>query len=341
MNPEISVVVPLYRTADALAELHRRTSPRSSAASSSLSSWTTRARTARRRAAALAAADERVVSSRCRANVGQHAAALRGLARAEGAWAVVMDGDLQDPPEAIPALVDAGRAGGVPVVFAGRRGRYESRGRLLTARLYKRTLALVAGVPADAGIFMALERSVAERLVAMEGRRRPSLVAMVGCMRVAMTSIPVERAARPSGRSSYGPLGRLRAGFRAIGWALDVAAARRTVNAREKHNETQRRYFATAEKRGMQPTGTPYLNRHVDELVRFAGIEPGQRVLEVGCGMGRYTLLLAERGIRVEGIDLSRRCSTGCRRSTPVASTSRSTPRRARSAGRPTEPSTP
>jgi SAM-dependent methyltransferase len=77
------------------------------------------------------------------------------------------------------------------------------------------------------------------------------------------------------------------------------------VNAREAHNETQRRYYATAEKRGMQPSGSPYLRRHVEELVRFAGLEPGQRVLEVGCGMGRYTLLLAERGIRVEGIDLS------------------------------------
>jgi SAM-dependent methyltransferase len=77
------------------------------------------------------------------------------------------------------------------------------------------------------------------------------------------------------------------------------------VSAREQHNETQRRYFANAEKRGMRPTGTPYLRRQLDELVRFAHLEPGQRVLEVGCGMGRYTLLLAERGIRVEGIDLS------------------------------------
>jgi SAM-dependent methyltransferase len=77
------------------------------------------------------------------------------------------------------------------------------------------------------------------------------------------------------------------------------------VNARERHNEAQRRYFAASPKPGMRPTGTRYLRRHVDELVRFAGLEPGQRVLEVGCGMGRYTLLLAERGIRVEGIDLS------------------------------------
>jgi SAM-dependent methyltransferase len=78
-----------------------------------------------------------------------------------------------------------------------------------------------------------------------------------------------------------------------------------TPELREAHNETQRRYFANAEKSGMRPTGTPYLHRQLDELVRFARLEPGQRVLEVGCGMGRYTLLLAERGIRVEGIDLS------------------------------------
>ena len=79
------------------------------------------------------------------------------------------------------------------------------------------------------------------------------------------------------------------------------------MSAREQHNETQRRYYAEAPKTRMRPAGTPYLRRHVDELVRFAGLEPGQRVLEVGCGMGRFTLLLAERGIRVEGIDLSER----------------------------------
>jgi SAM-dependent methyltransferase len=77
------------------------------------------------------------------------------------------------------------------------------------------------------------------------------------------------------------------------------------MSARERHNETQRRYYADASKTRMRPTATPYLHRHVDEMVRFAGLEPGQRVLEVGCGMGRYTLLLAEREIRVEGIDLS------------------------------------
>jgi SAM-dependent methyltransferase len=73
----------------------------------------------------------------------------------------------------------------------------------------------------------------------------------------------------------------------------------------EKHNQLQRQYFEQNIKRTMQPAGTPYLRRHVDEVMQFAGIAPGQHILEVGCGMGRYTLILAERGVRVEGLDLS------------------------------------
>lgn len=77
-----------------------------------------------------------------------------------------------------------------------------------------------------------------------------------------------------------------------------------TPEARAEHNRAQLRYYEQA-KPGMVPTGSPYLRRHADALVGFAGLEPGRRVLEVGCGMGRYTLLLAERGIAVEGLDLS------------------------------------
>jgi SAM-dependent methyltransferase len=73
----------------------------------------------------------------------------------------------------------------------------------------------------------------------------------------------------------------------------------------EAHNEAQRRYFEENEKRRMRPSGSPYVERQVDELVRFAGLHPGERVLDVGCGMGRYTLPLAERGLRVEGLDLT------------------------------------
>jgi SAM-dependent methyltransferase len=72
-----------------------------------------------------------------------------------------------------------------------------------------------------------------------------------------------------------------------------------------EHSRRQRRYFERSPKLGMRPADTPYLLRHVHELIRFADIQPGERVLEVGCGMGRYTLPLAKAGVRVEGLDLS------------------------------------
>lgn len=71
------------------------------------------------------------------------------------------------------------------------------------------------------------------------------------------------------------------------------------------HNVEQRTYFETSLKKTMVPADSPYLRRHVDELLRFGGLSAGDRILEVGCGMGRYTILLAGRGLRVDAMDLS------------------------------------
>lgn len=73
----------------------------------------------------------------------------------------------------------------------------------------------------------------------------------------------------------------------------------------DEHNLRQRLYYERPDKPNLEPADSPYLNRHVEELMRFAGIRAGNRVLEVGCGMGRYTLLLARRGVAVEGLDLT------------------------------------
>ena len=75
--------------------------------------------------------------------------------------------------------------------------------------------------------------------------------------------------------------------------------------ALERHNRAQIDYFERAGKHAMRPADSHYIQRQVDRLVAFAGLSPGDRVLDVGCGMGRYTFALADRGLAVEGIDLS------------------------------------
>jgi SAM-dependent methyltransferase len=71
----------------------------------------------------------------------------------------------------------------------------------------------------------------------------------------------------------------------------------------ELHNAVQRAYYAKGKSR-MDPRRSPYLERHIDELWRFADLAPGQRVLEVGPGQGRYSLSLADRGLKLEVLEL-------------------------------------
>lgn len=53
------------------------------------------------------------------------------------------------------------------------------------------------------------------------------------------------------------------------------------------------------------PGNNLYLQHHLDEFLRYTGIVPGNRILDIGCGMGRYTIPLAARGIKIEGMDIS------------------------------------
>lgn len=73
------------------------------------------------------------------------------------------------------------------------------------------------------------------------------------------------------------------------------------------HNEYQRRYYARPRRSAlhMRPGSSPYVTRHLDEVAAAAGLQAGQRVLEVGCGMGRFTQELIARGLHVTGVDLS------------------------------------
>ncbi len=151
-------------------------------------------------------------------NGGQHAALARGLTLETDASAwVCMDADLQDPPEAVPLLLDRLARGDVEAVFAGRRGAYESWARRATGGLHRRVAARLTGLPPDAGAFLALGPRVRSAVLAAEA---PSVVLAVGLARRPVTSVPVARDVRPEGRSAWTARARLAQSVRSLGWAL-------------------------------------------------------------------------------------------------------------------------
>lgn len=229
--PEISVVVPIYRTVDTLRPLYDRLRRVLEGHSLSFELVFVDDGCPDGSLAVLrelAASDSRVAVVALPRNMGQHRAILAGLRQARGNRVVVLDADLQDPPEAIPDLLNVMDAGaGAAAVFAGRRGRYESRLRLLSSRLFKTLLHLLCGVPPDAGLFVAMDRRMIERLLAFQVSR-PFLVALIGCSGLPLASIPVVRSPRPSGRSAYNFWKRLRNACGAIAWVLAWRWRRRT-----------------------------------------------------------------------------------------------------------------
>jgi SAM-dependent methyltransferase len=73
----------------------------------------------------------------------------------------------------------------------------------------------------------------------------------------------------------------------------------------ELHGEQQKHYFEHSFTGDMSPKATPYIKRQVDELIAFAGLTRDQLILDLGCGSGRYTLEMVERGYRLEGLDIT------------------------------------
>lgn len=214
----VAVVVPVYGNADTLEPLAARL-----AAALAGRDWRLRLVVdaspddSARVAGELAAADPRVAVTVLQRNVGQHAAIARGLADEPGAdtW-VCLDADLQDPPEAVPVLLDRLAAGDVEAVFAGRRGVYTSPLRRLTGGLHRRVAARLTGLPPDAGAFLAMGPRVREAVLAVPA---PSVVLAVGVAGRPLTSVPVARDVRATGSSAWTSRARLAQSARSLTWA--------------------------------------------------------------------------------------------------------------------------
>jgi glycosyltransferase involved in cell wall biosynthesis len=137
-------------------------------------------------------------------NFGHQLAISAGMAYARGQAVIIMDGDLQDPPELIPILIEKWRAG-ADVVYAQRISRRgETRFKLLTARLFYRLIRRLTAVdiPPDTGDFRLLDRRVINTLVQLREHHRfmRGLSAWVGYHQVA---VPYERAERAAGTTKY------------------------------------------------------------------------------------------------------------------------------------------
>ncbi|MGH9318084.1 MAG: glycosyltransferase family 2 protein [Thermoanaerobaculia bacterium] len=151
-----------------------------------------------------ASSDPRLIAISLSRNFGHQSALSAALDQATGDLVVVMDGDLQDPPEAIPLLL-AEQEKGYDVVYAKRSGRKEAWPLRLCYFLFYRLIAYVANIqlPRDAGDFAVLTRRVVDRLKSLPERHRylRGLRAWVGFRQ---TGVAVERSERYAGASKYG-----------------------------------------------------------------------------------------------------------------------------------------
>ena len=158
---------------------------------------------------ALQAADPRVRVVRLSRNFGHQLAVSAGLEHAAGDAVVVIDADLQDPPEVIRELVARWREG-FQVVYGQRTDRPgETPFKLWTAKTFYRLINRVSQIkiPPEAGDFRLLDRRVVEVLLAMPERDR-FLRGMVSWVGFRQAAVGYAREPRRAGQSKY-PLARM------------------------------------------------------------------------------------------------------------------------------------
>jgi glycosyltransferase involved in cell wall biosynthesis len=151
----------------------------------------------------LAARDARVRAIRLSRNFGQHAAITAGLQESRGRRIVVMDCDLQDPPEEIPKLYERALEGH-DIVFARRKRRQDRRFRRIAAAVYFRLMNRFVGtaIEGEYGTFSVISRPVRDAYLTIgdQGRHYLFILYWLG---FSQSAVDVPHAAREGGTSSY------------------------------------------------------------------------------------------------------------------------------------------
>jgi glycosyltransferase involved in cell wall biosynthesis len=204
--PELSVVVPLYNEEENISSLHERLTD--SVVSMGITYEIIFVNDGSRDATPrlmeeLARNDPHLTTIHMSRNFGHQPAVSAGLEHAKGRAVVVMDGDLQDPPEVIPRFVDRWRDG-FDVVYAVRQNRKESPIKRLGYFGFYRLLRAISDIeiPLDSGDFCLMDRRVVEAMKELPERKRfvRGLRTFVGFRQ---TNLAYDRAAREAGKSKY------------------------------------------------------------------------------------------------------------------------------------------
>ena len=208
-RPALSIVVPCYNERDCLPELHRRVSSVASGFcgdsheiilindGSKDETWHVMQK--------IAAQDAHVVAINLSRNHGHQLALTAGLDMARGAYILILDADLQDPPELLSNMMAEMKAQDADVVYAVRRERAgETMTKKLTARIFYRLLDKLTdtAIPLDTGDFRLMSRRALDALLAMPEQARfiRGMVAWVGFRQVPIT---YDRAERLAGETKY------------------------------------------------------------------------------------------------------------------------------------------
>ncbi len=207
MKQTLAIVVPAYNEADGLAQFHARLAAVLDGLDldseviyvddgSRDDSWSVMQ--------ALAGADPRVRALRLSRNFGKELALTAGLDASDADAVMVIDADLQDPPELIPQFIARWRAGD-DVVFGTRIARDgETWLKRLTAAAFYRVMGRLSAtpIPADAGDFRLLSRRAVDALRGLRERHRfmKGLFAWVGFRQ---SELPFHREVRHAGRSKF------------------------------------------------------------------------------------------------------------------------------------------
>jgi glycosyltransferase involved in cell wall biosynthesis len=204
--PELSVVVPLYNEQENLSELHLRLTRSLDGldVEYELIFVDDGSRDATPEMLDdLAQGDPHVTVLHLSRNFGHQPAICAGLDHARGRGVILMDGDLQDPPEVLGRFVAAWRAGN-DVVYAVRTRRKEGICKRFAYALFYRLLRATSDldIPLDSGDFCLMDRKVVKALKALPERQRfvRGLRSFVGFTQIGLV---YERDARLAGQPKY------------------------------------------------------------------------------------------------------------------------------------------